>query len=236
MYLYDIFLSIWCLLNCVMSSSLRNVCSTLWYLSTWTVFPTRIMSTHQYDVYSTVWSLLNCMMLASYLYTVLSSYLYDVSSTVGCLFTCVLSSYLYDVCLPTVYDIYSAIRCLPTYIDICSTAWCLPTCMISSHLYDVCSILYSNMSVLSKGCLPICAMFAQLRRKNLSFLWSCFLSRQTSKICQNNRPFRIFLILREKKLKTGDPCISHPVSRIIPYDISHVFCFMTWYKTKFCLL
>ncbi len=49
-------------------------------------------------------------------------------------------------------------------------------------------------------------MFAQLRRKNLSVLWSFFLSRQTSKICQNNRPFRIFLILREKNLKAGDPC------------------------------
>jgi hypothetical protein len=132
MYLYDIFLSVWCLLNCVMSSSLHNVCSPVWCLLNC------MKSAQLYDACIPVWCLLT---------SILSSYLYDVSSTVGCLFTCVLFSYLYDACLPTVYDIYSAIRCLPTYIDVCSTAWCLPTCVIYSHLCDVCSILYSKMSV-----------------------------------------------------------------------------------------
>jgi hypothetical protein len=64
-YLYDVCLLVWCLLNGVMSARPYYLCSIVWCQ------PTCIMFAQVYDVYISVWCLLCCIM---------SAYLYD-----GCL-------------------------------------------------------------------------------------------------------------------------------------------------------
>jgi hypothetical protein len=49
---YDVFLPVWCLINCVMSAHLYDVCLTVWRLSTCTMFLSTSMSlqhVHAYD-------------------------------------------------------------------------------------------------------------------------------------------------------------------------------------------
>jgi hypothetical protein len=73
-----------------------------------------------YDVSSTVRCLLTSMLSAS---------LYYISSTVCCLPHCVIFAQMYDVCHPCMMSGY--------LYNVCLSVWCLPTCMMSSYLYDV---------------------------------------------------------------------------------------------------
>jgi hypothetical protein len=134
-YLYDVCSTVWCLLNCMMSAQLYEVCLPYNVLSIGWCLP-RVIAIFLYNfflclhgVWSTVWCLSTCMM---------SAQLYVVCLPEWCLLSCMMPAYLYDVfstewkMFAHPYDV-----CLPLY---------LPTCMMSVNLYYVCLRVKSRLN------------------------------------------------------------------------------------------
>ncbi len=116
-YLYDVFLPVWCLptciclLSCVMSARLCAACTAVWYA---------LLDDARQPV-------LFCLPLWCLLYCMMTVYLYDVCSPLGCLPTFI-SAYSYDVDLCLAENVDSTVCCLPT----CNN--CLPVAQASDWL------------------------------------------------------------------------------------------------------
>ncbi len=161
-YRHDVFLPVWCLLICMLCVDLYDVCLPVLY-----------------DVWLPVWSLLMCMMSVQLCDVCLP--VYDVCSTVSCLYLsdvfihvwcllspCMMSSYLYNACVHVwrllnwmmsayLYDVYSTGYCMPAYMissykyNVCYALWYLPTCIMSAR-HVKCLLIYVKSAYLYDGC------------------------------------------------------------------------------------